>query len=68
MKLQRTQMTAWTDICSSVIAPVSPKAPTVGTLLHAIHGVMRFRHSPHPCGLAPTVGALGDHGAVEVNH
>ncbi len=21
--------------------------------------LLRFRHSPHPCGLAPTVGALG---------
>jgi hypothetical protein len=26
--------------------------------------LLRFLHSPHPCGLAPTVGALGDAGAI----
>jgi hypothetical protein len=26
--------------------------------------LLHFRHSPHPCGLAPTVGALGDAEAI----
>ena len=28
--------------------PASPKAPTVGALIHAIHGVMQNLHSCHP--------------------
>ena len=36
---------------SSATAPASPKAPTAGTLLHAIHGVMQSLHSPQPRGL-----------------